>query len=62
MLDLSKISHTVLSDIRERGHSDETIAQMSPEEAFREYCEWNGLIGWSGTLWRAVKGLEGAKS
>lgn len=61
MLDLTKIPYTVLSDIRERGHSDETIAQMSPQEAFSEYCIWNGLINWGGTLFRAVENLKAAE-
>lgn len=30
------------------------INRMTPEEQFSRYCEWNGLIGWSGTLRRAV--------
>lgn len=59
-MDISKIPAKVLADIRKRGHSDEDIAAMSPEEAFREYCEWNGLINWGDALFRAVEALKTA--
>lgn len=31
----------------ERGFEDHEIEIMGPEDLFAEYCEWNGLIGWS---------------
>jgi hypothetical protein len=60
MLDLTKIPPVVLGDIRERGHSDEKIAAMTPLEAFREYCYWNGLTSWGSTLFAAVEELKKA--
>jgi hypothetical protein len=59
-LDLSKIPPAVLGDIRERGHTDEKIAAMTPREAFREFCNWNSLPGWGDILFAAVEDLKNA--
>lgn len=40
MLDLNALPEEFISDLKERGHSEEDIAQMSPETAFSEYCNW----------------------
>lgn len=52
-----ELNRGVLSALRERGHSDESIERMSPKEAFEEYCQWHGLINWSHTLWDTVNSL-----
>jgi hypothetical protein len=33
-----------LRALRRRGHSDSSIAAMSPEEAFCEYCAYHGIM------------------
>jgi len=55
---INQLPRQVLADLRSRGHSDDAIERMSPEEAFSEYCQWNGLINWSGYLWEAVTALK----
>ena len=43
------------SDVKDalmlRGYSEEAIKSMSGKTIFREYCEWEGLIGWGNRLW-----------
>jgi hypothetical protein len=53
MLDISVLNSDVIGDLICRGHSKEQIHEMTPDEAFDEYCEWQGLIRW-GTHLRAV--------
>ncbi len=55
---ITQVPRQVLADLRSRGHSDDAIERMSPEEAFAEYCQWNGLINWNDTLWDAVTALK----
>ena len=55
---INQLPRQVLADIHARGHSDDAIERMSPEEIFEEYCQWNGLINWSGTLWEVVTALK----
>ena len=38
---------------------DSYISEMSPERAFSEMCEWNGFIGWSGTIKGWIKDTYG---
>ena len=38
------------SALAERGHSDDAILAMGPDEMFDEFCEWHGLIRWGPTL------------
>lgn len=52
----------VLLALQKRGHSEKEIAGMSPKEAFIEYCEWNGLLGWGEKLWNQVMLLSGSVS
>lgn len=33
---------------------------MTPEDAFGEYCMWNGLIGYGPSLIAALDGLRAA--
>lgn len=61
MLDINQIPSNVIHDLLSRGHDHETIAQMTPAEAFDEYCSWHGLIGWGDTLRETIKALEEAE-
>jgi len=40
---------------------DDKILRLSGNEIFRLYCDWHGLINWSGILWDTVKLLEDHK-
>jgi hypothetical protein len=55
---VNKIEPEVLECLRQRGHDDDRIAQMSPDEAFIEYCECHGLIGWGVTLTKVMRSLR----
>ena len=59
-MDISKIPNFVYQDLKRRDMSDEEIKSSNPELLFSEYCEWNGLIGWSGSLISALDGLRQA--
>ncbi|WP_159585966.1 hypothetical protein [Chelativorans xinjiangense] len=55
MSDSKRWDRIIASDYRHsameyREFEDEVIARMTPEEAFAEFCEWHGLIGWARTL------------
>ncbi|MDD5388971.1 MAG: hypothetical protein PHD37_06480 [Gallionellaceae bacterium] len=49
-----RVSVEINKALIERGHTDESIGQMSGREIFSEYCTWHGLINWSDTLWDVV--------
>lgn len=55
---LELVPADVIEALRERGLSVAQVTSMTPEEVFHEYCEWHGLIGWSGRLWQAAMGLS----
>ena len=38
------------------------IANMTPSEAFKCFCTWHGLIGWSGHLISAIDSLRAAET
>lgn len=57
-MQLNKIPGNVLKACRERGHTDEAIKLLTPQEAFSEFCEWEGLVGWAATLWETVRKLN----
>ncbi len=56
-MDASKLTREMLWTLNRRGCDDKKIAQMSPLEAFTEYCEWNGLMFWGETLWNQAVAL-----
>lgn len=60
MLDLRKISVEMTKTLRARGHADQAIAAMTPEEAFGEYCKWHGLLNWADILIAALDNLRAA--
>jgi hypothetical protein len=61
MLNINAISRTAKEALANRGHSDDDIAKMTPEEAFTEYCEWHGLCRYGHTLWSLMKELNKAQ-
>lgn len=60
MLNIEKIPREIVDDLKKRGHTEEAIAEMTPAEAFDEYCMWHGLMGWGKSLWDAVFALDAA--
>lgn len=34
---------------------DEYIMSLDKRTVFREYCEWNGLLGWSDSILSAIE-------
>lgn len=57
---IESIPSEILADLRERGLSDAEIACASPKDAFSEWCNWHGLSGWGGTIWRVVEKMKEA--
>lgn len=50
-LDILKVHPRVLRDLRARDLSEREITEMTPEQAFSEFCKYNGFSGkWGGTL------------
>lgn len=43
-LDLNKIDFRTMHELRRRGHSNDAIAVMTPEIAFKEYCAYLGIL------------------
>ena len=60
-LNFDELLGDTLDALRERGHSDEQIEAMSPSEAFSEYCNWHGLLGWGDELWALMAELNRAE-
>lgn len=60
-LNLSKIPPYILDDLQSRLNTDEEIRAMSADEAFDEWCIWNGIIGWADRLADALDGLREAE-
>ena len=58
-MDINKIPPHILKDLLERC-TEEEIKGCSPEYLFNEYCEWNGLRSWGGTLINVLRSLEEA--
>jgi len=59
-VNVSKLSFSIVDALHELGHTDERIANMSPEFAFIEYCNWHGLLGWGGELIDVIDSLRAA--
>ena len=56
-MDIHKIDPLVLNNLRKRGHTDEEIAAMTPEQAFIEYCRYHGMMRGSALL-RVIDNLR----
>ena len=61
-MNIGKIPSHILEDLRSRGLSDEEIGNACPERLFTEFCNWNGLTGWGGTLITTLDELRAADS
>ncbi len=70
MLDTTKLAPDVLRDVAfnmgyEEGKDLDPflfeMGQLSPEDAFEKYCEWNGLLGFSNQLLNALDNLREAE-
>lgn len=62
MIDITKLDPVVLSNLHERGHSDEKIKAMNWDEVFDEYCEYEGLIRWGSELRRVYANAKNAQT
>jgi hypothetical protein len=60
-VNVSKLSFSIVDALHERGHTDDQIANMSPEMAFIEYCNWNGLLGWGIELIDVIDSLRASE-
>lgn len=56
---MEKYAEHIRNILKERGNSDTNIAAMTPNEAFREVLEWEGLIGYDGSIKRWIKDIYG---
>ena len=67
MLDSKSLPDDVLEAILGRNEwlKDEKgyakVNRLSIAKAFEDYCEWNGLIGWSTTLTLAIDSIRSSK-
>lgn len=54
-LDDLGLAPQVLQALQKRGHTTDEIRNMSPEERFSEFCEWEGLVNWASQLLSAAR-------
>jgi len=59
-MNINKIPDYILDDLRSRGLTDRIISKQTPEFLFEEYCNWQGLIGWSDSLITVLDDLREA--
>jgi hypothetical protein len=59
-MQLADIPDEVVDAARERGFSDDAIENLSPQQLFNEYCQWEGLINYGYPLWEIVTKLKKA--
>lgn len=60
-MDMNKLPPGVREALRKRGREEAEVAIMTPREVFEDYCNWNGLINWSDTLWNTMEALVQAQ-
>ena len=67
--DLELLPTHVIEALRQRfnvepddSSKDEEIMKLSASELHREYCMWNGLIGWSQLLIDALDSIREVKN
>ncbi len=53
-----ELEKEVMEALKERGFSKREIREMPVREAFSEYCQWQGLLGWGYHLDRVHHILE----
>lgn len=56
---MEKFTPHIIGILKERKNTDANIAVMTPDEAFREVLEWEGLIGYDGAIKRWIKAIYG---
>lgn len=56
---MEKFTEHIRNILKERGNADTDIAAMTPDEAFREVLEWEGLIGYDDSIKRWIKAIYG---
>lgn len=56
---MRKFTSHIVDILKERGNTDTEIEALTPDEAFREVLEWEGLIGYDGAIKRWIKGIYG---
>lgn len=61
-MDMNKLPPGVREALRERGRKEAEVAIMTPREIFEDYCNWNGIINWSDTLWDTATALMNAQA
>lgn len=61
MINLQHIDSDIIEALRNKGFSENRIESMTWDEAFDQYCEWEGLIGWGPRLRRAMANLKNAQ-
>lgn len=68
MLDVTMVPEVVLEDLEQRWDLDKDsnefknkLSQMSAKEVFNEYLEWNGIVGFTDTIWDAAYELRQAE-
>lgn len=61
-MDVNKLPPGVREALRERGRKEAEVAIMTPREIFEDYCNWNGIINWSDTLWDTATALMNAQA
>lgn len=61
MIDIQQLPQNILADIRQN-HSDEEIAAMTLEQAFKAYCQWHGLRGYAAQLIHTIDAIRLAES
>lgn len=56
---MEKFTEHIREILKEKGRTDKDIAIMTPNEAFREVLEWEGLVGYDGAIKRWIKDIYG---
>lgn len=67
-MDVSKLNSDVLGAVRQNlgaededdDSKDDQIAAMTPMEVFDRYLNWEGIIGYSASIWAAVDNIKEA--
>lgn len=54
---MEKFTEHIRNILKERGNTDTDIAAMTPDEAFREVLEWEGIVGYDGAIKRWIKAI-----
>ncbi len=58
---IPNVPNRVYSALLDAGWTHDRIKNAKGKELFEAFCQWEGLINWSHTLWQAVTLLEQRK-